>query len=326
MSIPYRARKLFYQNGHLSVELGGATIGSIFRNNGVPLAQRLRDEGSDKTAPMPGDQKNSVLGLLGSSRTDVAYTPYGYAPFTKEECLLLGFNGQHRSFGPDLYFLGNGYRIYSSILNRFYSSDTWSPFGDGGLNAYAYCVGDPVNWADPSGHMRRSPVAHTPVLHRGRQPSRQPLQRLNSRGSSVESRSSSADSPSRSHSPVAVSRRADSIGAWGNGRDDLSALFTIEGSSNPSSTSNTITSRPVNEVGVPLDFTISEGDPVGQAVLRRVGDNTTLPVDQEVYLRVTQPRTTHGMNSFHLLLGRQYPRLSPPFLNVARLNYLKRTT
>ncbi|MNY28953.1 hypothetical protein D3C86_1629650 [compost metagenome] len=30
-----------------------------------------------------------------------------------------------------------------------------SPFGDGGLNAYAYCVRDPVNHLDPSG---RSPV------------------------------------------------------------------------------------------------------------------------------------------------------------------------
>ncbi|KPZ22499.1 RHS repeat-associated core domain-containing protein, partial [Pseudomonas syringae group genomosp. 3] len=30
--------------------------------------------------------------------------------------------------------------------------DSLSPFGKGGLNAYAYCAGDPVNRSDPSGH------------------------------------------------------------------------------------------------------------------------------------------------------------------------------
>lgn len=326
MSIPYRARKLFYQNGHLSVELGGATIGSIFRNNGVPLAQRLRDEGSDKMTPMPGDQKNSVLGLLGSSRTDVAYTPYGYAPFTKEECLLLGFNGQHRSFGPDLYFLGNGYRIYSSILNRFYSSDTWSPFGDGGLNAYAYCAGDPVNWADPSGHMRRSPVARTPVLHRGR---------LNSTGSSihssVESLSSDAASPSRSSSPVSVNRHHDTVGAPGNGRaaDDFSALFTIEGSSNQSPTSNTATRTLINRVGVPLDFTIPENDTVGQAALREMAAHAlraNLSRRNEIRLRTTLPSTPYGIAADHLALGDRHFRFRPAFLNRARVNQLRQTS
>ena len=36
---------------------------------------------------------------------------------------------------------------------RFHSPDSWSPFGGGGLNAYMYCVGDPVNRADPTGHV-----------------------------------------------------------------------------------------------------------------------------------------------------------------------------
>jgi uncharacterized protein RhaS with RHS repeats len=35
---------------------------------------------------------------------------------------------------------------------RFNSPDSWSPFGEGGLNAYTYCLGDPVNAIDPSGH------------------------------------------------------------------------------------------------------------------------------------------------------------------------------
>lgn len=37
-------------------------------------------------------------------------------------------------------------------MMRFCSPDSWSPFGAGSFNAYAYCVGDPVNRIDPTGH------------------------------------------------------------------------------------------------------------------------------------------------------------------------------
>ncbi|MEE1920603.1 hypothetical protein V0R50_09130 [Pseudomonas sp. 148P] len=35
---------------------------------------------------------------------------------------------------------------------KFSGADNLSPFGAGGLNAYAYCNGDPLNLSDPSGH------------------------------------------------------------------------------------------------------------------------------------------------------------------------------
>ncbi len=50
------------------------------------------------------------------------------------------------------YLLGNGYRAFNPVLMRFNSPDSLSPFGKGGLNAYAYCAGDPVNRVDPTGH------------------------------------------------------------------------------------------------------------------------------------------------------------------------------
>ena len=64
----------------------------------------------------------------------------------------LGFNGEPRDPVTGCYHLGNGYRMYSPSLMRFQAVDTCSPFGKGGINAYAYCLGDPINQSDPSGH------------------------------------------------------------------------------------------------------------------------------------------------------------------------------
>lgn len=63
----------------------------------------------------------------------------------------LGFNGMFHEPGTRWQLLGNGRRAYNPVLMRFHSPDALSPFGAGGLNAYAYCRGDPINHADPSG-------------------------------------------------------------------------------------------------------------------------------------------------------------------------------
>ncbi|MDG9886636.1 RHS repeat-associated core domain-containing protein [Pseudomonas sp. GD04058] len=64
----------------------------------------------------------------------------------------LGFNGELFESWTGHYLLGKGYRGYSPLLLIFIQPDSWSPFGAGGLNAYAYCLGDPVNHCDPTGH------------------------------------------------------------------------------------------------------------------------------------------------------------------------------
>jgi len=66
---------------------------------------------------------------------------------------LPGFNGERRDPVSGAYHLGNGYRAYSPALMRFTCPDSLSPFGAGGINPYAYCLGDPVNHTDPSGHV-----------------------------------------------------------------------------------------------------------------------------------------------------------------------------
>ncbi|MFG0409216.1 RHS repeat-associated core domain-containing protein [Pseudomonas sp. FYR_11] len=79
------------------------------------------------------------------------YSAYGHSSVLQTSKAVLGFNGEQLQRATTSYHLGNGYRSYSPLLMRFCSPDSWSPFGRGGLNAYCYCEGDPVNSADPSG-------------------------------------------------------------------------------------------------------------------------------------------------------------------------------
>lgn len=82
-----------------------------------------------------------------------AYSVYGYRATSQKRSITLGYNGAFQDCFSYLYLLGNGHRGYSGELMRFYTPDRLSPFDVGGLNSYAYCKGDPVNYADPSGRM-----------------------------------------------------------------------------------------------------------------------------------------------------------------------------
>lgn len=85
--------------------------------------------------------------------TTFSYTSYGDDNYALGK-RLLGFNAQFRDSLSGLYLLGNGYRAYNCELQRFHSPDALSPFRKGGVNAYGYCAGDPVNYLDPSGAIR----------------------------------------------------------------------------------------------------------------------------------------------------------------------------
>ncbi|WP_413046247.1 RHS repeat-associated core domain-containing protein [Pseudomonas phoenicis] len=81
-----------------------------------------------------------------------AYSPYGFQEAGARRASVMNFNGQRLDRCAGVYLLGNGYRGFSPALMRFVAPDSWSPFGAGGLNAYAYCAGDPLTSSDPSGH------------------------------------------------------------------------------------------------------------------------------------------------------------------------------
>ena len=133
----------FYSTGQLATELQGAEHRSFVRSGAQLLAQTSRSD----TVLLGADQQNSVL---QADDTAIAYAPYGHR---EDEAELPGFTGEQPDPVTGHYLLGNGYRAYNPVLMRFNSPDNLSPFAGGGLNAYSYCLGDPINRVDPTGHM-----------------------------------------------------------------------------------------------------------------------------------------------------------------------------
>ncbi|WP_225934026.1 RHS repeat-associated core domain-containing protein [Pseudomonas azerbaijanoccidentalis] len=143
----------FYLKDRLATEIEGAVQRSIMQHDDRLLAQQQRQSGVADTRLLATDQQRSVLYVLDVSRPHpIAYSPYGHRPAESGLLSLLGFNGERPDPVTGCFLLGNGYRAFNQVLMRFNSPDSWSPFGRGGLNGYAYCVGDPINKADPTGH------------------------------------------------------------------------------------------------------------------------------------------------------------------------------
>lgn len=109
-------------------------------------------------------QQSALAELDNSGPHPLAYSPYGLQSSPRQARTHQGFNGQHKEPSTGWYHLGNGHRIYNPKLMRFHSPDRLSPFDKGGMNAYAYCNGDPLNYTDPSGKFL---VSVLPTLQRG---------------------------------------------------------------------------------------------------------------------------------------------------------------
>jgi len=94
--------------------------------------------------------RSALQSLVSDQRKTTCYTPYGWRPGRNDNAET-GFTGQICEPELNWYLLGNGHRGYNPALMRFSSPDHLSPFGKGGVNAYMYCQGNPVNYADPRG-------------------------------------------------------------------------------------------------------------------------------------------------------------------------------
>lgn len=142
----------FYHKDRLTSEIQGDRHRSVFQHGEQVLAER---GGATTGATLLGTdrQRSTLIARTGAIRHYSAYTAHGYSPAIPNAHCLLGFNGERADPVTGHYLLGNGYRVFNPVLLRFNRPDSLSPFGEGGLNPYAYCAGDPVNRNDPTGHM-----------------------------------------------------------------------------------------------------------------------------------------------------------------------------
>ena len=146
----------FYQQDHLTTELGEQTQRTIFRHQARPLAQQQNTAGVTATTLLATDQAHSLLQTLAvTNPQQLAYTAYGHHPAESGLSRLLGFNGECPEVLRVTIYWAKGTRAFNPVLMRFNSPDELSPFGEGGINWYAYCGGDPINLYDPTGN---SPV------------------------------------------------------------------------------------------------------------------------------------------------------------------------
>jgi len=143
-------RELYYRGGELVNELftGRDEATRLVRHGHTCVGVST----ADGVTLVAGDPADSPLWSTAGADGG---TLHGYAPWGSGEAgtPLPGFTGERADPATGVYHLGNGYRAYSPVLMRFTCPDSLSPFGAGGINAYAYCAGDPVNLTDPSGHL-----------------------------------------------------------------------------------------------------------------------------------------------------------------------------
>ncbi|MFK3907376.1 RHS repeat-associated core domain-containing protein [Pseudomonas monteilii] len=147
----------FYQNETLSAVSEGRGSVCFFRAQRTAFAETHREKGSANL--LACDAHGSILNVATTRDAKrISYTPYGYLSADGRHSYL-GFNGEYVDV-RNVYLLGNGYRTYDPALMRFHTADSLSPFGEGGLNAYAYCQGDPANHIDPSGHVQMPNIVY----------------------------------------------------------------------------------------------------------------------------------------------------------------------
>jgi RHS repeat-associated protein len=157
--------RIFYQMEHACL-YSGAVTERIFIADTTLLAQK--SSADTKALLIQLDSAGSIIGAMAPHISQL-FTPYG-ASAPGSLVTILAFCGQPLDRASNTYPLGNGRRSFSPSIMRFTTSDSMSPFGRGGPNAYAYCQGDPVNRHDPNGQwwvLHRIVRFSARLLHRG---------------------------------------------------------------------------------------------------------------------------------------------------------------
>lgn len=152
----YRDAQLVSERVASDTPGGEGEIERGYLRDGELLLAQCGGDASDGTVLYGCDAVQSVrLALASASRApiDIGYAPYGARTPDTGLAGLLGLHGQPYDARAGGYLLGNGKRLYDPVLMRFLSPDPMSPFDGGGINGYAYCLGDPINRVDPTGYL-----------------------------------------------------------------------------------------------------------------------------------------------------------------------------
>ena len=145
-----------YDGGNVSQELTGASVkATILGGLGLDEVFRRTDAAGART--FLTDPLGSALALAddaGVARTQYTYTPYGATTATGDASSNpFQYTGREND-GTGLYYYRA--RYYNPVFGRFISED---PIGlEGGLNPYAYVLGDPLIYTDPEGNFAFLPI------------------------------------------------------------------------------------------------------------------------------------------------------------------------
>ncbi len=135
----------------------------LYDNNSV-IGMVYTGYGETNTYYFDRNLQGDVIGIYDTNGTRVAgyaYDAFGNCSITSDTTKLsvahansFRYRGYYYDEDTKLYYLNS--RYYSPEWRRFISPDDTSyldPETPNGLNLYAYCNNDPVNYADPSGNL-----------------------------------------------------------------------------------------------------------------------------------------------------------------------------
>jgi RHS repeat-associated protein len=195
--------KSFYCRDRLATQVRELSSYSLLDHRQGCLAQVNFGQGAGSVLFAADAMRTVIAGSAELSFAKMCYQAYGFS--SPQSSIVPGFNGEARDAVTGCYLLGAGYRLYSPVMMRFYSPDSWSPFGEGGLNAYAYLSCDPVNYSDPTGHVKHYKMNVSQPKKRPGKLAVEPLSTPASKSPSLDRSNSSGSNLSGASSPLTSS-------------------------------------------------------------------------------------------------------------------------